>query len=225
MSYSMPDGRLLKTTHPAMSLDSTFLKRALGTKGPDGQMTAAFTEVRMNSSVMYSHYSIALLLQVSRHSWYYVMAADLQEDYAMAITELPPTRNTFPQTYMKAVAFQYDVRTGKVLNIQDVTSTSQITVSKCGKSDFKYMVIAPILPNGVALLGELSKFITVSETRFVDLDTSTELTSVSLFGVPSEKVTVTLYNTTSAAYSMVDCVIDTNGYATLSMDPQGTSCS
>ncbi len=43
----MKDGRLLKTTYPAMSLDSTFLKRAFGSKGPDGQMTAAFTEVEM----------------------------------------------------------------------------------------------------------------------------------------------------------------------------------
>ena len=41
----MTDGRLLKTTRPAMSLDSTFVRRALGTKGPDGQMTAAYTEV------------------------------------------------------------------------------------------------------------------------------------------------------------------------------------
>lgn len=43
---SMKDGRLLKPTHPAMSLDSTFLRRTFGNKGPDGQMTAAFTEVQ-----------------------------------------------------------------------------------------------------------------------------------------------------------------------------------
>ena len=42
---SMTDGRLLKTTYPAMSLDSTFLRRVFGDKGPNGQMTAAYTEV------------------------------------------------------------------------------------------------------------------------------------------------------------------------------------
>lgn len=41
----MPDGRLLKSTYPAMSLDSSFLRRTFGNKGPDGQITAAFTEV------------------------------------------------------------------------------------------------------------------------------------------------------------------------------------
>jgi len=83
------------------------------------------------------------------------MAADLNEDYAMAITELPPSRNTFPRSYMKAVVFQYDVRTGKVSTIEDVTTNSVITVTKCTKADFKYMVVAPVLPNGLALLGEL----------------------------------------------------------------------
>lgn len=43
--YSMIDGRLLKPTHPVMSLDSTFLYRAFGSSGPDGQLWAAYTEV------------------------------------------------------------------------------------------------------------------------------------------------------------------------------------
>ena len=42
---SMQDGRILKPTHPAMSLDSTFLRRTFGEAGPTGQMSASFTEV------------------------------------------------------------------------------------------------------------------------------------------------------------------------------------
>ena len=42
---SMKDGRLLKPTHPAMSIDSTFVQRAFGSGGPDGQLWATFTEV------------------------------------------------------------------------------------------------------------------------------------------------------------------------------------
>lgn len=45
---SMPDGRLLKPTRPVMSLDSTFLYRAFGSSGPNGQLWAAFTEVIQN---------------------------------------------------------------------------------------------------------------------------------------------------------------------------------
>ena len=45
MATCMSDGRLLKPTRPAMSLDSTFLYRAFGSGGPNGLVSAAFTEV------------------------------------------------------------------------------------------------------------------------------------------------------------------------------------
>lgn len=41
----MMDGRLLQPCRPALSLDSTFVQRAFGSGGPDGYVTAAFTEV------------------------------------------------------------------------------------------------------------------------------------------------------------------------------------
>ena len=147
------------------------------------------------------------------------MAADLNEDYAMAISELPPTRNTFPRSYMNGMVFQYDVRTGNVTAIEEVSSISVITVSKCSKADFKYLVIAPILPNGLALLGELNKFVSVSETRFVGVDVSGERVFATLAGKPSEKVSVTVYNATVP--STIDCVIGDNGFATLAVESKG----
>ena len=47
MSTCMSDGRLLKPTRPAKSLDSTFVKRAFQSNGPDGELYAAYTEVRV----------------------------------------------------------------------------------------------------------------------------------------------------------------------------------
>ncbi len=41
----MLDGRLLKPSHPAMSIDNTFVQRAFGSGGPNGQLWAAFTVV------------------------------------------------------------------------------------------------------------------------------------------------------------------------------------
>ena len=32
-------------THPALSLDSTFVQRAFGSGGPDGHISVAYTEV------------------------------------------------------------------------------------------------------------------------------------------------------------------------------------
>ena len=46
MSTCMSDGRLLKPTRPVMSIDATFVHRAFGTGGADGQLYAAYTEVQ-----------------------------------------------------------------------------------------------------------------------------------------------------------------------------------
>lgn len=45
MSTCMADGLLLKPTRPAISLDATFVYRAFGSGGPDGDVTIAYTEV------------------------------------------------------------------------------------------------------------------------------------------------------------------------------------
>ncbi len=45
VSCSMTDGRLLKPSYPAMSIDSTFVQRVFHSGGPDGQLWAAFTVV------------------------------------------------------------------------------------------------------------------------------------------------------------------------------------
>ena len=45
MSTCMEDGRLLKPSRPAMSLDSTIIQRAFGSGGPDGELWSAYTVV------------------------------------------------------------------------------------------------------------------------------------------------------------------------------------
>ena len=51
---SMIDGLLLKPTHPALSLESTFVQRAFGSEGPNGHIAAAYSEVNYHN-VMCRH--------------------------------------------------------------------------------------------------------------------------------------------------------------------------
>ena len=148
------------------------------------------------------------------------MAADLTEDYALTGSELPPSRHTFPASAMDHVAFQYDVRTGKVFGIETVSSSTSITLEKCGKNDFKYVVMAPLLQGGVALFGELNKFVTVSETRFPSVDHTGERSFATVVGVPSETVTVTVYDGQNTV--TVDCVIGDSGRADLAISKNPT---
>ena len=148
------------------------------------------------------------------------MAAQLEADYALSGSELPPSRSTFPASRLNHVVFQYDVRTGEVFGIENLTSDSSITVGKCEKIDFKYFVVAPLLENGMALFGELDKFVTVSETRFTHLDQTGSRTFATVRGVPSEVVKVTVYNGKSTV--TVNCVIGNSGYADLAISATPT---
>lgn len=148
------------------------------------------------------------------------MAADLKEDYALSGWELPPSRHTFPASAMSHVAFQYDIRTGKVFGIETVSSSTSITLEKCGKDDFKYVVMAPMLRGGVALFGELNKFVAVSETRFPSVDQAGGRSFATVVGVASEVVTVTVYDGENTV--TVDCVIGDSGRADLAISNNPT---
>ena len=159
-------------------------------------------------------------LQIDGFTWYYIMAAELESDYALMGSELPPSRGTFPASKLHAVSFQYDLANGRVFGIEELSSSTSLTVGHCGKQDFKYIVVAPLFHNGMALFGELSKFVTVSEARFPSVDVTGDRVFVTVAGVPTETVTVTVY--TGKSTKTVDCVIGNSGYADLSISDTPT---
>ena len=59
MATCMADGKLLKPTKPTMSLDGSFLLRAFGTGGPDGQVYSSYSEV---SGIFINHFFSHLLI-------------------------------------------------------------------------------------------------------------------------------------------------------------------
>lgn len=194
MATCMSDGRLLKPTRPAMSLDSTFLYRAFGQGGPNGLVYAAFTEVTL-------------------WTWYYLFAANVAGTYLMQPSELPPSRSVFPATFFpQSVVFTYDL-SGKVLSIQSFPST--LSIPSCTRN-FQYYTIAPILGStGIALLGELNKIIPVSETRFVQISQYGPKFALYLTGAPGEVVVFTVYIVSGGSTATVTCNIPSSGTAVL----------
>lgn len=65
--------------------------------------------------------------------------------------------------------------------------------------DFAYFVLAPILDNGLALIGEPEKFITLADKRFVDLVVREDSVEVTLVGVPGETIKVLAYDADAGA--------------------------
>ncbi len=151
------------------------------------------------------------------------MAAELEEDYALSAAELPPTRNTFPASSLDSVVFQYDVFSdplaNKAFNVEHITEKDFITVEKCGKEDFKYIAVAPRFLNKFTLFGELSKFVTVSETRFSHIVEDEDRVDVTFTGVPQEKVYLTFYDDT--VWYSIECVVRESGYGNITFIANG----
>ncbi len=64
---------------------------------------------------------------------------------------------------------------------------------------FAYFVLAPVSANGLALLGETEKFVTLADRRFDRIETGDNGFRVSVRGVPGETVTLRAYDTRAGA--------------------------
>ena len=167
-------------------------------------------------------------MQIGQFTWYYLFTGDLSSSYDLSAKELPPSRFTFPASSLPGptIAFQYTLD-GTVTKITEFGTeenfgpNTKLTISKCGKSDFQYWVIPPNLTsNGVTLLGELNKIIPVSAARFSDVTISDNDVMIKINGVPSEKVSVALYDrySTSNKIQTVNCTVSASGVSWLTLN-------
>jgi hypothetical protein len=169
-------------------------------------------------------------MQIDYFTWYYIFAAELTAPYSLSANELPPSHSTFPATSFPtiAVAFQY-ILDGRVMKMVHFGLDTKLDIVQCDKSDFQYWVIAPYLPNNLILLGELTKIITVSETRYSDFRfvsySNTLMLRVS--GAPNETVMTSFYYNSTGTTQTISCFIGTTGINLLSIgdDPKLASCS
>ena len=169
-------------------------------------------------------------MQIDIFTWYYIFAAELTVLYSLSANELPPSHSMFPATSFPstAVAFQYTLD-GRVTKMVEFGSDKKLDIVQCDKSDFQYWVIAPYLPNNLSLLGELTKIIAVSETRyseFIFISYSNTL-MMKVRGAPNEVVMTSFYYKNTGTTQTISCYIGTTGINILSIgdDPKAASCT
>ena len=63
-----------------------------------------------------------------------------------------------------------------------------------GNADHAYVVLAPVLSNGIALLGEKDKFVTMADRRFSALKLEGDVILAELAGAPGEIVTLAAFD-------------------------------
>jgi hypothetical protein len=65
--------------------------------------------------------------------------------------------------------------------------------------DYAYFVLAPLLDNGLALIGETRKHVTLADRRFTTITAEPDMIRVALAGAPGEVVTLLAYDSVSGA--------------------------
>ena len=169
-------------------------------------------------------------MQIDSFTWYYIFAAELiGGSYSLSANELPHSHSMFPATSFPktTVAFQYTLD-GRITKMLDFGSDTKLDIAQCDKSDFQYWVIAPYLPNNLSLLGELTKIVTVSETRYSDFRfiSYSNVLTLKVSGAPNEVVMTSFYYKNTGTTHTISCYIGTTGINTLSIgdDPNLASC-
>jgi hypothetical protein len=82
----------------------------------------------------------------------------------------------------------YNYRTGQAQVLRDRVRFGHMPSDK----GF-YYVLAPVLNNGMAVIGETGKFITLSSKRFPAVKVENGILALEIAGVPGERVTVAVY--------------------------------
>lgn len=104
----------------------------------------------------------------------------------------------------------YDWRTGGAFVAEESFEMPEIE----HLYDFAYFVLAPLFSNGLALIGERDKFVTLADRRFVSIDEEADALVVRIAGVVGEEVTLLAHD--ADAGRLLDPVpvrIDANGEA------------
>lgn len=103
------------------------------------------------------------------------------------------------------------------------TNYSRISIPICGRDDFQYWTIAPVLPyTEAAFIGELDKVVSVSESRVQHIDKVYDGYNIHLIGAPGENVKMSIFRflMDKIAYT-VTCKISSLGTALLRITENG----
>ncbi|MBP7127274.1 hypothetical protein KBD49_13000 [Myxococcota bacterium] len=184
------DGVLLKPDRPALPLDFTFLPgsrpyavRTWSDRGDLGRWTylAAFNlglehpdrtdEDRMWSLLVYDALPLDEMYPLPDlvSDWH----VDLREDLGI-----------------EGPVVAWDWRGGTATVVRDRLDLPPAE----GFADHAYVVLAPVLPNGLALIGETGKFVTLADRRFTAIEVQPDAVRVTLAGMPGEDVELRAYD-------------------------------
>lgn len=171
MKSCMKDGKLLQPSTPALRIDSSIRQAVFGGNiGPEGEVWFASTTLE-------------------RNKFGFIFVADLFTDYDLSLGEL--SENIIDSN---SVYWAREVNSGRIV---EFSTDLNLSLESCGLNDFQLWTIAPKL-NGWGLVGEVSKWVGISEARIVFYAATDSVAWVTVRGVAGERVTIGFINPSGA---------------------------
>ena len=226
MSLCRADGLLLKPDKPARTVDAHWLSGVFNnTPGPQGR---ALWTTSTSLSTMTAAAAAAVATTGTTRTWGYVLVAESEAAWSgsAATLNLPGGANA-----TSGVAWtrpkHSSVGTGEAARIipADITlvpftDAKPLLVPATGKDygDFELIYTAPMLANGMVLLGEVAKVVAVSAARFTSVSAATAGTiDLELAGVLGEHVEVYYVGSGGTTAKSASCVMGSSGSCALKL--------
>ena len=212
-------GRLLQPSRPLTAVDGVLARRALGA-GAGASAPPAGAGVSATYTLL------------GGFAWDHILVANLSSPWALAPAALAPTRGDAapagaPPPPPAALAYALNSTTldAASLVVAPFGAAQPIPLPANGLADFALWHTAPAFESGWSLLGELAKYVPVSEARFYNLAVAGGGAAVGLRGAAGERVEVAWVKGAGGAVVVSSCVLDGAGRATATVDSAaGAGC-
>jgi hypothetical protein len=192
-------GTILQPSRAMMAIDASYAKNK--SRRPDGEVWASRTVLPLTGvsghEFCTTHFVLAVGNEDSTGKGYTLRRGDLQLDartpYLVRRWTPDPANGCTEKAAAANCATTWLARSGAPHLSLPAQNQSDGSVWNNASAPFAHELwgIYPVLGNGFALLGELDKFVGVSETRFGAVTVDANVMVVELRGDPGEVVTVT----------------------------------
>eukprot|EP00039_Didymoeca_costata_P014439 m.233429 g.233429 ORF g.233429 m.233429 type:complete len:870 (-) comp16027_c0_seq1:181-2790(-) len=201
------DGILMRPDRPMLPVDKTF--------------TANFQQSDDNEIVLWET-ETQLLNEPGTPKWHYVLSVDPDIDLTLTTSDIEDAGHSF-------IVYDHFTKTFSPDLLEDALPFNVTTTYSSGLDDslgLSYLLLAPLLPNSkFALLGEVSKFVSTSARRFVNVVDGDGKLSATVIGAPQESVTVSFVSAVKMAIVTTQCELSSMGKACAECSNNGCTCT
>ena len=163
------DGLLLKPDRPAFSLDSSYVARVWGLEaGPDArQITHTYSAI-------------------NNHRWHVLLVAEEAHGYQLQLSDIGAAADE------QFVTYYLHNQTLSLPALSEWTSASPLPLEPQTRStaSFSTFWAAPVLSNGLAVLGDVSRWVPMSAQRIVSMTEWSGGVIIQLSGGANEQVRI-----------------------------------